>query len=75
MPSRPWSARASRLPDRVCSLRHQARGGKIDLNTGEVTRHLTRWRSGDNSALVDLMPLIYVELRKLAAIQLSRESG
>jgi RNA polymerase sigma factor (TIGR02999 family) len=44
-------------------------------NAGEVTRHLRRWRSGDPSALAELTPLIYPELRRLAAIQLRRESG
>jgi RNA polymerase sigma-70 factor, ECF subfamily len=44
-------------------------------NAGEVTRHLKRWRNGDPAALADLTPLIYPELRRLAAIQLSRESS
>jgi RNA polymerase sigma factor (TIGR02999 family) len=40
---------------------------------GEITRQLTRWRGGDEAALEDLAPLIYPELRKVAAMQLSRE--
>jgi len=33
---------------------------------GEVTRLLHRWRSGDDSALEELVPLVYDELRRLA---------
>jgi RNA polymerase sigma-70 factor (ECF subfamily) len=44
-------------------------------NAGEVTRHLKRWRNGDPAALSEITPLIYPELRRLAAIQLSREFG
>jgi RNA polymerase sigma factor (TIGR02999 family) len=40
---------------------------------GEITRQLLRWQSGDEAALEGLAPLIYPELRKVAAIQLSRE--
>jgi RNA polymerase sigma factor (TIGR02999 family) len=42
---------------------------------GEITRHLLRWRSGDEAALAELAPLIYPELRRVAAIQLSREGS
>lgn len=40
---------------------------------GEITRQLLRWQDGDEAALSELAPLIYPELRKVAAIQLSRE--
>jgi RNA polymerase sigma factor (TIGR02999 family) len=46
-----------------------------DSVSGEITRQLKRWKDGDESALSDLAPLIYPELRKVAAIQLSREGS
>ena len=39
----------------------------------EVTRLLAAWRSGDESALEQLMPLVYHELRRRAEQQLRRE--
>jgi RNA polymerase sigma factor (TIGR02999 family) len=39
----------------------------------EFTQLLIGWRRGDNRALDQLMPLVYDELRRLAAIYLSRE--
>ena len=42
---------------------------------GEITRQLKRWKDGDEGALDELAPLIYPELRKVAAIQLSREGN
>jgi RNA polymerase sigma factor (TIGR02999 family) len=40
---------------------------------GEVTRLLQVWRGGDRSALDDLVPLVYKELRRLAHFQLQKE--
>jgi RNA polymerase sigma factor (TIGR02999 family) len=40
---------------------------------GEVTQLLRKWSGGDEKALDQLMPLIYTELRKLAAYHLRRE--
>jgi RNA polymerase sigma-70 factor, ECF subfamily len=40
---------------------------------GEITSQLVRWRAGDEQALAVLAPLIYPELRKVAAMQLRRE--
>lgn len=40
---------------------------------GEVTRILARWRGGDQKALDELMPLVYREMRDLAARSLRRE--
>jgi RNA polymerase sigma factor (TIGR02999 family) len=40
---------------------------------GEVTLLLSRWRNGDSKALDDLMPLVYREMRDLAARSLRRE--
>jgi RNA polymerase sigma factor (TIGR02999 family) len=42
---------------------------------GEVTRLLAAWSGGDPGALDALIPLIYGELRTLAARSLSRESA
>lgn len=39
----------------------------------EVTRLLQDWRSGDDEALNKLMPLVYDELRRIAAAYLRRE--
>jgi RNA polymerase sigma factor (TIGR02999 family) len=40
---------------------------------GHVTRLLERWGGGDQSALDELMPLVYAELQQLAAAYLRRE--
>jgi RNA polymerase sigma factor (TIGR02999 family) len=41
--------------------------------THEVTRLLAKWRKGDERAVAELMPLIYGELRQLAAAYLRGE--
>lgn len=41
--------------------------------TGEITRLLLRWRSGDEAALAALLPLVYQELRVLALSHLRQE--
>ena len=41
--------------------------------THEVTRLLAEWRDGDEGAEAQLMPLVYGELRQLAAAYLRRE--
>lgn len=41
--------------------------------TGRVTRLLLDWRAGDESAMASLLPLVYDELRTLAARHLRRE--
>ncbi len=38
-----------------------------------ITQLLTRWNDGDQSALEELMPLVYAELRRLATNYLRRE--
>jgi len=43
--------------------------------SGEVTGLLQRWSSGDKSALEDLWPLVYDDVRRLARQQLARERG
>lgn len=40
---------------------------------GEVTQLLHRWSGGDRHALDELMPLVYQELRQLAASHIARE--
>ena len=41
--------------------------------THDVTHLLARWANGDEQALEDLTPLVYKELRRLAASHLRRE--
>lgn len=42
-------------------------------NAAEVTRLLRSWRGGDRQALDQLMPLVYAELRAMAARYMSQE--
>lgn len=42
-------------------------------NAGEVTRLLKSWSEGEQSALEQLTPLVYTELRKLSASQMRKE--
>jgi RNA polymerase sigma factor (TIGR02999 family) len=44
-----------------------------DCAPGDVTQLLTQWRSGDRTALDRLMPLVYDELRVIAARYLRKE--
>lgn len=46
-----------------------------DSTPGNVTQLLTQWRSGDRTALDRLMPLVYDELRVIAARYLRNERG
>jgi RNA polymerase sigma factor (TIGR02999 family) len=39
----------------------------------DVTAQLTRWQAGDKTALDEMLPTVYDELRRLARIYLSRE--
>jgi RNA polymerase sigma factor (TIGR02999 family) len=44
------------------------------MNSAEpITNLLVKWREGDQAALEELMPLVYGELRRLAARHLRRE--
>jgi RNA polymerase sigma factor (TIGR02999 family) len=45
----------------------------LDSGSKPVTELLARWRSGDQSALESLLPLVYDELRNLARRYLSEE--
>lgn len=40
---------------------------------GHITQLLERWGTGDRSALDELTPLVYAELRQVAAAYLRRE--
>ena len=44
-----------------------------DSTPGDVTQLLTQWRAGDRAALDRLMPLVYNELRVIAARYLRKE--
>ncbi len=46
---------------------------KTEIQAGEVTAMLERFTEGDESAIEDLLPQVYDELRKLAARYLRRE--
>lgn len=41
---------------------------------GEITQLLARWKSGEPSALENLVPLVYPRLREIAAAHIRRES-
>jgi RNA polymerase sigma factor (TIGR02999 family) len=43
------------------------------MSSTEVTGLLRRWRDGDDSALDDLIPLVHLELRRLARGYMGRE--
>jgi RNA polymerase sigma factor (TIGR02999 family) len=45
------------------------------MNTGDLTLLLRRIDKGDARAADELLPLVYDELRKLAAAKMARESG
>ncbi len=44
-------------------------------NASEITQYLHDWRNGNASALDDVLPLVYGELRRIARRYLSREHG
>jgi RNA polymerase sigma factor (TIGR02999 family) len=43
------------------------------VNSGDVTRLLQRWGAGDAQAVEELLPLLYDELRRLAAAYMRRQ--
>jgi RNA polymerase sigma factor (TIGR02999 family) len=47
----------------------------VRSGSGDITRLLVEWQSGDAAALDDLIPLVYDELRALASAHLAREHG
>jgi RNA polymerase sigma factor (TIGR02999 family) len=44
-----------------------------EKSAGDVTKLLRHWRTGDEKALAELLPLVYNELRRVARAQLRRE--
>jgi RNA polymerase sigma factor (TIGR02999 family) len=44
-----------------------------EQSSGDVTKLLRHWRTGDEKALAELLPLVYNELRRVARAQLRRE--
>ena len=55
-----------RCPALIGVILVQTGGFARSLVTGNITQLLLQWRSGDESALDQLMPLVYEELRRLA---------
>lgn len=49
------------------------RGPSFSPNSEEVMRLLADWKSGDRAALDRLMPIVYGEMRRLAAYHLKNE--
>jgi RNA polymerase sigma factor (TIGR02999 family) len=61
---------------RSTTSRTQARKEPVDYAApppGDVTRLLVEWREGRDGALDQLVPIVYDELRRVAARQLRRE--
>src|SRR5207244_12272009 len=48
---------------------------EVDASTADVTGLLVSWADGDRDALDRLMPLVYVELRRLAHRELRHEAS
>jgi RNA polymerase sigma factor (TIGR02999 family) len=44
-----------------------------EKSSGDVTKLLRHWRTGDEKALAELLPLVYNELRRVARAELRRE--
>jgi hypothetical protein len=45
----------------------------MELQQGEITVLLVKWREGEAKAFEDLMPLVYPHLREVASAYLRRE--
>lgn len=48
-------------------------GAMNERNSPEITQLLLKWQKGDEHALADLIPLVYAELRKMAANFMRRQ--
>jgi len=46
-----------------------------DMTAPDITNLLARWSDGDREAAIQVLPLVYEELRRMAARQLQRERG
>jgi RNA polymerase sigma factor (TIGR02999 family) len=55
------------------ALRQGAKFAMLEDRSGQVTELLLHWTRGDEKALVDLVPLVYKELRRLAHYHLQSE--
>jgi RNA polymerase sigma factor (TIGR02999 family) len=64
-----WELPANAFKGPVCVL---PPGGYLDFMS-EVTRILSAIEAGDSHAAADLLPVVYDELRRLAAAQMARE--
>ena len=53
---------------------HSQRGAGVAEPAGQVTLGLQALRQGDGRASTDLLPLVYDELRRLAAMRMAQES-
>lgn len=53
--------------------KHEHSSMSTSIPRGEVTQLLESWSAGESSALEDLLPLVYDELRTLAASYLRKE--
>jgi RNA polymerase sigma factor (TIGR02999 family) len=74
LPSPLGALRGTMLVEMQRAETRAAAGEKVDgRQDGEVTGLLAAWRAGDASALSRLMPLVYGELRRLAAHVLAGE--
>ena len=58
---------------RMCWLMGTPEALPADERRGHVTTLLRNWTEGDDSAMDELAPLVYDELRRLARRQMSRE--
>jgi RNA polymerase sigma-70 factor (ECF subfamily) len=58
---------------RMCWLMGTPEALPADERRGHVTTLLRNWTEGDDSAMEELAPLVYDELRRLARRQMSRE--
>jgi RNA polymerase sigma factor (TIGR02999 family) len=56
-------------------IESDAGAAAIPGGRGEITRLLERWGGGDRSAIDELAPLVYDELKKIARSSLRRGSG
>jgi RNA polymerase sigma-70 factor, ECF subfamily len=73
-----WGDRRRSISIRVLPLYNAVTAGlglwmRGFSNTHEVTHLLALWANGDQQALEDLTPLVYKELRRLAASHLRKE--
>ena len=66
-----------RVPATLAATRRDGylAGMEESIAAGDVTQWLQRWREGDRAALDRLLPLVYADLRRIAARQLRGLDG